>query len=143
MKIMSNPITRRTALAGAGALPLLPAASLAMPAESDPVVAAFREWQTLCKERGSLLAAYNALEAAHGPLNEHAEAYEAENIEPLYDRLVAAERRISDMIATTPAGLAAQLRILLDRDGNEGELSEDNVEGRMIRSILTAAENMA
>jgi hypothetical protein len=35
--------TRRTVLAGAAALPLLPAAALAVPVESDPVVEAYRQ----------------------------------------------------------------------------------------------------
>ena len=38
-----NTITRRTALAGAAALPLLPVLAFALPAERNPVVAAFRE----------------------------------------------------------------------------------------------------
>ena len=36
-------ITRRTALAGAAALPLLPVSAFALPTERNPVVAAFRE----------------------------------------------------------------------------------------------------
>ena len=38
-----NTITRRTALAGAAALPLLPVSAFALPAERNLVVAAFRE----------------------------------------------------------------------------------------------------
>ena len=36
--------TRRTILAGAAALPLLPVSALAMPAEHDPAVDAYRAW---------------------------------------------------------------------------------------------------
>jgi hypothetical protein len=41
---MTTKLTRRTAMAGAAALPLVPAAALAQPVDADPAVTAYREW---------------------------------------------------------------------------------------------------
>ena len=70
-------------------------------------------------------------------------AYEAETVAPLYTRLGAVERRIAEMIATTPAGLAAQVRITMERFGYDNGSGMEQVEGRLLRSMLAGAENMA
>ena len=137
-----HTITRRTALAGAAALPLLPAAALAVPAERDPVVEAYREW----------LAAYDANDAflATGKDDDTPEG------QALYDRVRAARLALSDTVATTPAGLALQIRFafaVFGDPGHDGDIENpddftfddvaENQEGRLLRSMLTAAERMA
>ena len=135
--------TRRTVLAGAAALPLLPAAALAVPAESDPVVAAFREWQKLDAECKRMHGVYGELEDRHGPLAKEAEAYRDEFLSPACGRRRAIEERISEMVATTPAGLAAQLTIAVGIYGcGEGEACYD-LEDRLLLAALAGAEHIA
>lgn len=88
-------------------------------------------------------AVFGALETQHGPLSEPAEAYEAKTVAPLYTRLGAVERRIAEMIATTPAGLAGQVRITMDRLGYDNGFGMEEMEGRLLRSMLAGAERMA
>ena len=134
-------ITRRTALAASVTLPLLPVSAYATP--SDPAVAAFAEWKALDQERTRVTAVFNDLEERHGPFTPQSLAYDAETVAPLYKRLDAAERRIAEMIAMTPAGLAAQVRIAMERFGYDHGCGMEQVEGRLLRSMLAGAENMA
>ncbi len=152
-----NTTTRRKVIAGAATLPLLPAAALAAsatlpllpvsafaaPVESDPVVIAFAEWKALDRERTRVTAVFNALEVQHGPFSGPVIAYENETVAPLYVRLGAVDHRIAEMIATTPAGLAAQVRIAMERFGLDGDSGMDEIEGRLLRSMLAGAEGMA
>ena len=132
---MKTTITRRTALAASVTLPLLPVASYATPA--DPVVIAFAEWKALDRERARVIGEFQALEEQHGPFTRQPMAYDAATVRPLYTRLSAVEHRIAEMIATTPAGLAAQLRITM------GWSDRDDLQGRLLRSMLAGAEGMA
>ena len=135
-----NTITRRTALAVPVTLPLLPVSAFAAPA--DPAVAAHREW----------LAAYNANEAFL------ATGEEGDTPEGLakFNRVWVARLALSDTVATTPAGLALQLRFAFAVFGDPGydgdienpddftfdDVAEDQ-QGRLLRSMLAAAERMA
>ncbi len=143
--------TRRTLIAGAAAVPLLPAAALAtlplLPVSAfaqpaDPVIEAYREW----------IAAYDANDAflATGRDDRHPEG------KVLFDRVWAARFALSDTVATTPAGLALQIRFAFavfgdpGHDGNIENLDDftfdniaENQEGRLLRAMLTAAERMA
>ncbi len=160
---MSN-LTRRTALAGAAALPLLPAAALAasvslpllpvsafakpatLPAfatPADPVVTAFAEWKALDRERTRVNAVFNDMEERHGPFTPQSLAYDAETVRPVYKRTDAVERRIAEMVATTPAGLATQVRIAMERLGYDHGGGMEQVEGRLLRNMLAGAEGMA
>ena len=148
-------ITRRTALAGAAAMPLLPATALAasvtlplLPVApyatpADPVVEAFAEWKALDRERTRVTAVFNALEAQHGPFTPQSLAFDAETVAPVYKRLNAVEHRIAEMIATTPAGLAAQVRITMERFGYDGGGGVDQMEAGLLRNMLAGAEGMA
>ena len=146
--------TRRTILAGAAALPLLPAAALASPVTlpllpvsaytmpADPAIAAHREW----------LAAYHANEAflATGEEGDTPEGLAKCN------RVWVARLALSDVVATTPAGLALQLRFAFAAFGDPGydgdienpddftfdDVAEDQ-QGRLLRSMLATAEAMA
>ena len=148
-------ITRRTAIAGAATLPLLPAAALAAGGRlgkfrqlslfaqpADPAVAAHRDW----------LAAYDANDVflAAGKDDETPEGL------AMYNRVWAARLALSDVVATTPAGLALQIRFAFVMFGDLGyggdiesldDFTFDNVaenqEGRLLRFMLAAAENMA
>ena len=137
-----NTTTRRAVIAGAAALPLLPATALAGPVERDPVIEAYREW----------IAAYGANDAflATGRDGSHPEG------KVLLDRVWAARFTLSDAVATTPAGLALQIRfafVVFGDSGYDGDIENlddftfdniaENQEGRLLRSMLTAAENMA
>jgi len=139
-------ITRRTALAGAAALPgaaLAASVSLPLAQPADPVVITFAEWKALDRERTRVTAVFNDLEERHGPVSEPVRAYDAETVAPVYTRLGAVEHRIAEMVATTPAGLAAQARIALERFGLDGESGMEEIEGRLLRSMLDGAEGMA
>ncbi len=134
-------ITRRTAIAASVTLPLLPVTALATPA--DPAVEAYREWR----------AAYDAYENS----SKQPEALIDESfVEPYGDREWAARLALSDAVATTPAGLACQVRFAfgvfgsLEGDGNIDNPADfeftgwvDDHEGRLLRSLLAGAENMA
>jgi len=131
--------TRRNIIAGAAALPLLPVSALAMPA--DPVVAAYRTWR-------------EDLTALIQVLGDRAEDEPAHNA--AHDREFASRLALSDTIATTPAGLVLQIQFAfavfgeVDHDDDWFDLdkyqfhgwSEDH-EGRLLRSMLTGAENLA
>ncbi len=147
--------TRRNIIIGAAALPLLPATALAVPVTlpflpvsafatpaDDPAVAAYEEW----------LAAYDAYDAflATGEEGDTPEGLAMSN------RVWAARLALSDAVATTPAGLALQIRFafgVFGDPGHDGDIENpddftfDNVaedqEGRLLRSMLASAENMA
>ena len=51
--------------------------------------------------------------------------------------------RIAEMTATTPAGLAAQIRITMERFGYDGGSGMDQMEAGLLRSMLAGAERMA
>ncbi len=148
-----NTTTRRTILAGAAALPLLPATALAAPVSlpllplasyvqpGDPAVAAHRVW----------LAAYNANEAflATGEEGDTPEGL------AMCNRVWIARLALSDTIATTPAGLALQIRFafaVFGDPGHDGDIENpddftfddvaENQEGRLLRSMLVGAERM-
>ncbi len=97
-----HTITRRTALAASVSLPLLPVASYATPV--DPVIPAYRAW---C----------DSLTALEENVKERVED------EAAYYRQWASRLALSDTVATTPAGLALQIRFTfslwgeVDRDG--------------------------
>ncbi len=138
---MKTTITRRTALAVPVTLPLLPVSAYATPAD-DPAVAAYEEW----------LAAYDAYDAflATGEDGETPEG------QAMCNRVWVARLALSDAVATTPAGLALQLRFAFATFGDPGydgdienpndftfdDVAEDQ-EGRLLRSMLAAAEAMA
>ncbi len=151
-----NTTTRRTILAGAAALPLLPGAALAasatlplMPVSAiaapgnatDPAVAAYRTWREDFTTLIRLLGDRAEDEAAHNAA---------------HDREFASRLALSDTIATTPAGLVLQIQFAfavfgeVDHDDDWFDLdkyqfhgwSEDH-EGRLLRSMLTGAENLA
>ncbi len=144
--------TRRKLIAGAAALPLLPTAALAVPvtlpllpvsafaAPADPVVTAFSEWRALDRERERVTAVFDALEAQHGPFTEPTKAYEAKTVTPLYARISAVAHRMAEMIATTPAGLAWQVRIAMEQFGYDNGFGMEEMEGRLLRSMLAGAE---
>jgi len=135
-----NTITRRTALAVPVTLPLLPVSAFAQSADS--AVAAYREW----------LAAYHANDAflATGKDDETPEG------QAMYNRVCAARLALSDVVATTPAGLALQIRFTFAVFGDPGvdgdienpddftfdDVAEDQ-QGRLLRSMLATAENMS
>ncbi len=53
------------------------------------------------------------------------------------------EGRIANMVATTAAGMAAQLRVLAFAYGAFDKCADDDTEARFIRSLLAGAERMA
>ncbi len=144
--------TRRNIIAGAAALPLLPALAVpvtlpllpvsAFAQPDDPAVVAYREW----------LAAYHANDAflATGKDDETPEG------QAMYNRVCAARLALSDVVATTPGGLALQIRFTFAVFGDPGvdgdienpddftfdDVAEDQ-QGRLLRSMLAAAEAMA
>ena len=148
-----NTITRRTALAGAAALPLLPGAALAasatLPASAlaqpaDPAVAAYRAWR----------AAFDAWERSmdHPDLPDD---------DPAMLAAMRAEWQakvdLASMVATTPEGLAGQIRMGLgifgELEGSGADFDNpadhvfgnwrDDVDGRLYRNMLAGAEGMA
>ncbi len=139
---MKTTITRRTALAVPVTLPLLPLASYAQPA--DPAVAAFHIW--------------------HRALHAYERSWDRPNVpddDPIMNAAMNAEWqakiRLAGMVATTPAGLAGQLRMGLGvfgemhlRDGDWDNPADytfercgDDLDGRLYRNMLVAAEAMA
>ena len=145
--------TRRTVIAGATALPLLPAAALAVPVTlpllpvsafaqpDDPVIATYADWQAMRADYEQVLNTWCALENQHGNKAPEVEAYLAEYVEPETDRICDMEARIAKMVATTPAGLAAQLRIAVKAFDYQGD-TEDQ-EALFVLSALAGAESMA
>ena len=139
--------TRRTVIAGAAAMPLLPATALAAPVSAyaqpaDPALAAFREWRAAYDANDAFLATGKDDETPEGKV--------------LYDRVCVARLALSDTIATTPAGLALQIRFafaVFGDPGHDGDIENpddftfddvaEDQEGRLLRSMLAAAENMA
>jgi hypothetical protein len=99
MQTMSNPITRRTALAGAGALPLLPVSAYA--GTDDPAVKAYEQWR----------AAYDAFSRAFDRSDNQDGC---PILKATHDQEFAARLALSDAVATTPAGLARQVRFAFD-----------------------------
>ena len=137
-----NTITRRTAIAVPVTLPLLPIAAYATPA--DPAVEAYRVWR----------AAEEAFERSYdrpGDLPDDDPIVKA-----AYDAHLAAILALCDTTATTPEGLAGQVRHAFYTFGDVG-LNGDwhNPEeyqidgfgwdqgGRLLRSMLAGAEGMA
>jgi hypothetical protein len=108
-----NTITRRTALAVPVTLPLLPVAALAMPTENDPVVVAFTEWKALDAEVKRMNGVYGKLEDRFGPMAKEVENYRDTTMSQTYGRRGEVEGRISQMVPTSVAGMAAQLRIVV------------------------------
>ena len=102
-----NTITRRTALAASVTLPLLPVSAYATPA--DPAVEAYEEWR----------AAYGAFE---GSMDRPDWPDDCPIVRGAHDREMAARRILSDAVATTPAGIACQVRFAF---GAFGELSSN------------------
>ncbi len=136
-----NTITRRTALAASATLPLLPVAAFATPA--DPAVEAYRTW---CAANG---AYERSFDRPHVPDDDPI-------MNAAGDAALSANLALCDSIATTPAGLAGQVRLALYTFGElqlgEDWLNPDNYEvdgfgydqgKRLLRSMLTGAERMA
>ena len=136
-----NTIPRRTALAVPVTLPLLPVSAFAAPAD-DPVIPAYRAWSESFTAFDNVLTERTEDEAAH---------------KAAHDRQFAARLALSDIVATTPAGLALQIRfsysVFGEVEGPDGDWfnlndyhfrgwAEDH-EGRLLRSMLAGAEGMA
>jgi hypothetical protein len=150
-----NTTTRRTILAGAAALPLLPATALAasvtlplLPVASyaqpaDPAVEAYRVWRAAYGARSDFLNTYDDWDTPEGL------AFD--------DKEFAARAALSDAVATTPAGIACQVRFAFGAFGslssNEGSIDNpddfefsnwiDDLEKRLLVSMLAGAEGMA
>jgi hypothetical protein len=134
-------ITRRTALAVLVTLPLLPVSAFATPA--DPAVEAYRTWR----------AAFDVYNDSF----KHPEALVSDEfVQPFHDRELAAHLALCDTVATTPAGLAKQVRaafyvfgeVSRDDDWHSPTLYEaesfNHIHGkRLLLSMLAGAENMA
>ena len=137
-----NTITRRTALAASVTLPLLPVSAYATPA--DPAVEAYRIWR----------AAEGAFEES---MNRPDWPEDCPIVKGAHVREMAARRVLSDTVATTPAGLAWQVRFAFgvfgDLRSSERNIDNtddyvfsgwtDNLEGQLLRSMLAGAEGMA
>ncbi len=138
---MNATITRRTVLAASVTLPLLSVASYATPA--DPAVEAYRTWRI-----------------ANGAYERSFDRPHVPDDDPIMnaagDAALAANLALCDTIATTPAGLAGQVRLAFHTFGElqlgEDWLNPDNYEvegfgydqGRRLRiSLLAGAEGMA
>ena len=102
-----NTITRRTALAVPVTLALLPVSAFATPA--DPVLTAYPEWQAIRADYMRVLNNYTALENRCSP---EADAYNDGPVIDSQNRMGDCECRIANMVATTAAGMAAQLRVM-------------------------------
>ena len=90
----TNTHSRRTFLAGAAALPLLPAAALAVPVD-DPAVEAYEEWR---KAYRAFLVAMKTRPEDDDPVVDAADHAER-----------AAAMKFVETVPTTLAGLAAQI----------------------------------
>ncbi len=137
-----NTITRRTALAASISLPLLPVASYAQPA--DPAVEAYRAW------RAAYIAYERSFDRPDMPDN-------CPVMLAAQDAEWRAKIELASVIATTPAGIAGQLRMGLgmfadlqsagdDFDNPSDYLFEtcrDDLDGRLYRNMLAGAEGMA
>ncbi len=136
-----NTITRRTALAVPVTLPLLPVSAFATPA--DPAVEAYRTW------RIANSAYERSFDRPHVPDDDPI-------MNAAGDAALAANLALCDTIATTPEGLAGQVRLALYTFGElqlgENWLNPDNYEvdgfgydqgRRLLRSMLAGAERMA
>ncbi len=138
---MKTTTTRRTLIAGAAALPLLPAAALAVPAESDPIIPVFQEWQETFREFERTCDGYAELERRYGGCCEEACAFEASTVMPASHRRSAVERRIAPMIPTTLAGLVGLLTVAVASvDAHSG--TEGDIDCRLLVSMLAGAERM-
>ncbi len=142
--------TRRTVIAGAAALPLLPAAALAVPVTlpayatpADPAVEAYRTW------RAANAAYERSFDRPHVPDDDPI-------MNAAGDAALSANLALCDTIATTPEGLAGQVRLALYTFGElqlgEDWLNPDNYEidgfgydqgRRLLISMLAGAEGMA
>ncbi len=138
---MTNQTTRRTVLAGAVAL-AVPATLPTFATPADPAVEAYRVWRAANEADLAYIRSSNDWETPEG--------------QALYDQQWNARIALADAIATTPAGLAGQVRVAFAVFGeleNEtyGESPDDytfgrvadDLEGRLLRSMLSGAENMA
>ncbi len=137
-----NTITRRTALAVPVTLPLLPVSAYATPA--DPAVEAYRTWRI-----------------ANGAYERSFDRPHVPDDDPIMnaagDAALAANLALCDTIATTPAGLACQVRFAFDAFGqlssNEGSIDNpddfefsnwiDDLERLLLLPMLAGAEGMA
>jgi|GEM_PF-4598372 len=136
-----HTITRRTALAASVSLPLLPVASYAT--LGDPAVKAYRTW------RAANSAYERSFDRPHVPDDDPI-------MNAASDAALAANLVLCDTIATTPEGLAGQVRLALFTFGElqlgEDWLNPDNYEvdgfgydqgRRLLLSMLAGAEGMA
>jgi len=141
--------TRRTVIAGAAALPLLPAVALAVPVTlpayatpADPAVEAYRIWQeafdTFC------------------PILETSTDDDCPVLIAAEDAEIAAGQAVTDAVATTPEGIAAQIRFAfytfgtIPRGGDWHNPADYDPESfnredgkALLLSMLTGAERMA
>ena len=122
-------------------LPLLPVSAFAQPA--DPAVEAYRVWRAAFDVYGDSFRDPRALVSD-------------EFVQPFHDRELAAHRALCDTIATTPAGLAKQVRsafyifgeVSRDCDWHSPSLYDEDsfnhIHGKLLlRSMLAGAESMA
>ncbi len=137
-----KPITRRTALAVPVTLPLLPVSAFATPA--DPAVEEYRTW------RAANGAYERSFDRPHVP-------DDCPIIKAAGDAEWQAKVDLATMIATTPAGLAGQLRMGLGMFGDLQRTDDDfknppdylfencrdDMDGRLYRNMLAGAERMA
>ncbi len=145
--------TKRNIIVGAAALPLLPALAVpvtlsllpvsALATPADPAVRRFREWRAAYGAHKVFLDTHDDWDALEGTAS--------------FDREWAARHALSDVVATTPAGLACQVRFAFgafgDLSSNEGSIDNpddfefsgwiDDLEKRLLVSMLAGAEGMA
>ena len=145
-----NTTTRRKVIAGAAALPLLPgaayAASATLPASAlaqpaDPLLAAHGEWQAMRAHYEQVMDNWNDLENRLGNNAPEVNAYIAGPVERETNRICDLEASIAKMVATTPAGLVAQLRVAVRAYDYRDDT--DNEEARFVLSALAGAERIA
>ena len=136
-----NTITRRTALAMPVTLPLLPVSAYAAPA--DPLLAALPEWQAIRADYLRALENFADLESRYGNCSPESEVYHDGRVNDLQDRMIACECRMADMVATTAAGMAGQLRVMAFAFGHFDKAADGETEAQFVRSLLAAAENLA
>ncbi len=133
-------LTRRTALAVPVTLPLLPVSAYAVPA--DPAVEAYRAWRDVFDAWCDFMC--------------HSTDDDCPTVIAADDAEMVAGQAVADAIATTPEGIAAQVRFAFGVFGdvphggnwhNPGDFTDRSVGHRhgkrLLLSMLAGAENMA
>jgi len=110
---------------------------------TDPVLAVYAEWWAMRAEYLQVLANYSALERRYGNCSPESDAYNDGPVVRETDRIMECEARIAGMVATTAAGIAAQLRVMAFAYGHFDKCADDNTQARFVRSLLAGAERIA